>query len=326
MRYVSAPLYLRFVRSLSLGVIVCLGSVAAAQEPAPEAEPKAEPAATYDLDVLDDFFGEKPKEEEAKKEADEKEKEEDKDEPKDGERVMVDVQIGPAVVAPAIRLAPALRVAPAMPVDAIEVDAAEEVDLDPRINRLTRALKLERALLRRACSLTPEQEKTLEGWDGKWLQQQLDSPEGKKLSRKLTVIPMGLPDVPFTTSRDVLVDLIATELKKVISEEQYQAYRAEVDARIAFEKQTQVDATVAILDHHLMLNSDQRVEVEKVVKKMGTLPQEPLNYLRYGQYIPNMSFASVLKHLNKYQRKIMQGLQQVQFGSSGEEDLDIIED
>lgn len=325
MRYDSAPLYFLFVRSLSLGVFVCLGSVTVAQEPAPAADPKAEAGEKYDLDVLDDFFGEKPKEE-AKKEDGKKEKKEDKEEPKDGEAVIVDVQVAPAVVAPAIRLAPALRVAPAMPVDAIEVGAAEEVDLDPRISRLTRALKLERALLRRACSLTPEQEKTLEGWDGKWLQQQLDTPEGKKLSRKLTVIPMGLPDVPFSTSRDVLVDLIATELKKVISEEQFQAYRAEVDARIAFEKQTQVDATVAILDHHLMLNSDQRVEVEKVVKKMGTLPQEPLNYLRYGQYIPNMSFASVLKHLNKYQRKIMQGLQQVQFGSSGEEDLDILED
>lgn len=291
---------------------------AEAEKPVAENSPSKEDS---DLDEFDDFFGKKPKKDEAK--AADKDKAEKPEEQKAAE--VVD-RVAPAVVAPAIRIAPALRVAPAMPAAAMaEAEDVAEVDLDPRINRLTRAFKLERALLRRVCTLTPEQEKTLDTWDAKWLQALLDSDSGKKLGRKLTAIPMGMSDVPFSLSRSVLLELITPELKKLITEEQFAAYMVEVEARLAFEKQSQVDAMVAIVDHHLMLNSEQRTEVEKVVSKMGTLPQEPLNYLRYGQYIPNMSLAPILKHLNKYQRKILQGLQQVQFGSSGEEDMDIIE-
>ena len=290
-----------------------------AEKPATENPPSKEDS---NLDEFDDFFGKKPKKEEAKPEV--KEKADEGEQPK--VEAAIEVRVAPAVVAPAMRLAPALRVAPAMPAaEVAEALDGADVEIDPRMNRLTRAFKLERALLRRVCTLTPEQEKTLDTWDAKWLQAQLDSDSGKKLGRKLSVIPMGMADVPFSLSRSVLLDLITPELKKLITEEQFAAYMMEVEARLAFEKQSEVDAMVAIVDHHLMLNSEQRVEVEKVVSKMGTLPQEPLNYLRYGQYIPNMSLAPILKHLNKYQRKILQGLQQVQFGSSGEEDMDIIE-
>lgn len=300
-------------------------------KPAEEAKPdqgakptgEAKPDADKDeeLDMFDDFFGRKPKE--PKDKPKDKNKEDDKEAVEVEERVMVDV----AVPVPAIRMAPALRIAPgAMPAIAEGGENADDVDLDPRLSRLMRVLKLERALLRRACTLTPEQVKTFDTWDGKWLNQRLESDQGKKLARNLSVVPMGFPDVPGNKFRDVLTKLIETDLKTVLSEEQWAAYQTEVEARVAFEKQTEVDATIAILDHHLMLSSQQREEVEKVVVKMNSLPQEPLNYLRYGQYIPNMSFTPVLKHLNKYQRKIFQGLQQVQFGSSSEEELEIIED
>lgn len=299
------------------------------QEPAATEKPAPQQEST--LDEFDEFFGKKSEKEDKKAKPDKEDKaNEDKEKKGDEDAVeagaiRVEVGIGQAVIGPAIRIAPAMRAG--MAVDHLAEPAPEgaEIELDPRLNRLTKALKLERALLRRACVLTPEQEKTLDGWDAKWLQARLDSEEGKKLQKKLAVIPMGLPDVPFSTSRSVLIDLIKPELKGILSEEQLSSYQAEVDARVAFEKRSEVDAMVAIIDHHLMLNSEQRTEVEKVVSKMGTLPQEPLNYLRYGQYIPNMSMAPVLKHLNKYQRKILQGLQQVQFGSSGEEDLEIIE-
>lgn len=294
---------------------------ARAEKPAQQEESK--------LDEFDDFFGKKPAKEEkkemAEKEGTDKEDKENNEGPDKEGAIRVEVGVGQAVIGPAMRLAPAIR--RAMPIDNLAEPAAEgaDVELDPRLNRLTKALKLERALLRRACVLTPEQEKTLDSWDAKWIQARLDSDEGKKLQKKLAVIPMGLPDVPFSASRSVLIDLIKPELQGMLTEEQFSSYQTEVDARLAFEKRSDVDAMVAIIDHHLMLNSEQRTEVEKVVSKMGTLPQEPLNYLRYGQYIPNMSMAPVLKHLNKYQRKILQGLQQVQFGSSGEEDLEIIE-
>jgi hypothetical protein len=293
---------------------------AEAEKPAADNPATEKPAAKDDsnLDEFDDFFGKKPKKDEAKP------ADQDKAEPKDDDAT--GFQAVPMQVAPAIRISPALRVAPAMPAaEMAEALDGADVEIDPRMNRLTRAFKLERALLRRVCTLTPEQEKTLDTWDAKWLQAQLDSDSGKKLGRKLSVIPMGMADVPFSLSRSVLLDLITPELKKLITEEQFAAYMMEVEARLAFEKQSEVDAMVAIVDHHLMLNSEQRAEVEKVVSKMGTLPQEPLNYLRYGQYIPNMSLAPILKHLNKYQRKVLQGLQQVQFGSSSEEDMDIIE-
>lgn len=294
-------------------------------KPAQETQPagEAKPAANQDdeLDMFDDFFGKKPKEPKAKPK--EKDKEENQEAAEVVERVMVDV----AVPVPAIRMAPALRVAPgAMPAVAEGAENPDDWDLDPRLSRLMRVLKLERALLRRVCTLTPEQVKTLDTWDGKWLNQRLESDQGKKLARNLSVVPMGFPDVPGNKFREVLTKLIEPDLKTVLSEEQWTAYQTEVEARVAFEKQTEVDATIAILDHHLMLSSQQREEVEKVVLKMNSLPQEPLNYLRYGQYIPNMSFTPVLKHLNKYQRKIFQGLQQVQFGSSSEEESEIIED
>lgn len=296
-----------------------------AEKPTQEAKPAQEPKPAADqddeLDMFDDFFGKKPKEPKAKPK--EKDKEDNQEAAEAVERVMVDI----AVPVPAIRVAPALRVAPgAMPAIAEGAENPDDVDLDPRLSRLMRVLKLERALLRRACTLTPEQVKTLDTWDGKWLNQKLESDQGKKLARNLSVVPMGFPDVPGNKFREVLTKLIEPDLKTMLSEEQWAAYQTEVEARVAFEKQTEVDATIAILDHHLMLSSQQREEVEKVVVKMNSLPQEPLNYLRYGQYIPNMSFTPVLKHLNKYQRKIFQGLQQVQFGSSSEEELEIIED
>jgi len=304
-----------------------------AQDPQPKQEAAGDESG---LDVFDDFFGKKEGQDKpadqkdaaekdaAEKKSDEAKKEQEKKANEGEVGIAVEVQIAPAaMVAPAIRIE-AGRAALNKP----EADAdtnPEEEDLDPSINRLSRALKLERALLRRACTLSKEQETALDAWDAKWIQAQLGTAEGKKLKRKLSVVPMGFPDVPFSVSRNVLLELIEPEVKKLVSEEQFAAYKAEVDARIAFEKQSEIDATVAIIDHHLLLSSEQRVEVEKVMSKMGSLPPEPLNYLRYGQYIPNMSFTTILKYLNKYQRKILNGLQQVQFGSSGEEDQGIIE-
>jgi hypothetical protein len=282
-----------------------------AQDPPPKQETAGDESG---LDVFDDFFGEKKDQNKSadKKPADEKksgegQKEEEKKADEGAVGVQVEVRVAPAaMIAPAIRIE-AGRAALNPPAN-VEADVNPEgAELDPSINRLSRALKLERALLRRACTLSKEQETALDAWDAKWIQTQLSSTsEGKKLKRKLSVIPMGFPEVPFSVSRSVMIELIEPELKKLLTEEQFAGYKAEVDARLEFEKQSEIDATVAI-------------------SKLGGLPQEPLNYLRYGQYIPNMSFTSILKHLNKYQRKILNGLQQVQFGTSGEEDQGIIE-
>jgi hypothetical protein len=301
-----------------------------AQDPPPKQETAGDESG---LDVFDDFFGEKKDQNKSadKKPADEKksgegQKEEEKKADEGAVGVQVEVRVAPAaMIAPAIRIE-AGRAALNPPAN-VEADVNPEgAELDPSINRLSRALKLERALLRRACTLSKEQETALDAWDAKWIQTQLSSTsEGKKLKRKLSVIPMGFPEVPFSVSRSVMIELIEPELKKLLTEEQFAGYKAEVDARLEFEKQSEIDATVAIVDHHLLLSSEQRGEVEKAISKLGGLPQEPLNYLRYGQYIPNMSFTSILKHLNKYQRKILNGLQQVQFGTSGEEDQGIIE-
>ena len=340
--YFVSPDVCQILRSIGTSVILLSLVLASAQlaqaqqeEPKQEGKPVAGVEATDEL--LDEFFGPEAKKDAENREAEKKDADktksddkeeadkEDKPEEGNGARAINAIRVAPAAPRRAL---PAMRaqagfgpIGAAMPADAEE----EDEDIDPRMSRLTKALKLERALLRRACTLTDEQEKSLDAWDAAWIQAQLKTDEGKKLGRKLTVVPVGYPDVPFSDIRNVLIELVTPELKKVISEEQFAQYSAEVKARNEFEKQSQVDAVVAIVDHHLMLTTAQREEVEKSVVKMSMLPLEPLNYLRYGQYIPNMSFAPILKHLTKFQRKILQGLQQVQFGTSGEEDTEVIE-
>jgi hypothetical protein len=343
--HLVSPNFCKILRGLGTCVIaISLVSAAARISHAQQEEPKQESKPVVGVEasdeLLDEFFGPDAKKDAEKKEAEKK----DADKPKADDKEEADKDAEPAEgnagrAINAIRIAPAAprRALPAMraqggfgPIGAatVKVDGEEaeaEEDIDPRMSRLTKALKLERALLRRACTLTDEQEKSLDAWDATWLQAQLKTEEGKKLGRKLTVVPVGYPDIPFADVRNVLIELVTPELKKVISEEQFAQYSAEVQARNEFEKQSQVDAVVAIVDHHLMLTTAQREEVEKSVDKMSMLPLEPLNYLRYGQYIPNMSFAPIQKHLTKFQRKILQGLQQVQFGTAGEEDTEVIE-
>lgn len=351
----SHSVYLTFRESLLRVALVAIAwsAFAAAgfsQEFAAQPDPGEPPAPPTELDIVDVFFG-----------LNKTPKAGENDGNKKGELMNLDVKniqvqaAQPIVVqaVPMIALNPAIRVevnivaeadaaADVVKEDAMDKEKgdgeapeqkaeenAEEEILDSTSAALSRTFKVEVALLRRACQLNAEQEKQIETWNSKWLMDRLKTPGGKKAiaSLKLGEIQQNFNvAVPYQTlRRKAIHSILIDELKVLLTPEQLASYEAEVKGREEFERTANVDALVAIIDNHVFLTDAQRESVKKEVSVQKNLPADPINYLRYGNYIPHFSFASISKHLTSFQRKLLQGLQQVQFGVSVDEAPDIIE-
>lgn len=316
------------------------------QERAAQPDPGEPPAPPTELDIVDVFLGlnKKPMNGEAEGNT--------KGELKDMNVQNIQIQAAQPIVVqavPMIGLAPAVRVEVAVVGEAIvAADADKEVAMDkdkgdgeaPEENAdeeildstsaaLSRTFKVDVALLRRACQLSAEQEKQIETWNSKWLVEKLKTPAGKKAiaSLKLGEIQQNFNvSTPYQSlRRKAIHSILIDELKVLLTPEQLASYEAEVKGREEFERTANVDALVAIIDNNVFLTDAQRESVKKEVSGLKNLPAEPINYLRYGNYIPHFSLASISKHLTSFQRKLLQGLQQVQFGVSVDEDPDIIE-
>jgi len=316
------------------------------QERAAQPDPGEPPAPPTELDIVDVFLGLNKKPIAGDADANQK-----------GALIEMNVQniqiqaAQPIVVqaVPMIGLAPAVRVEVAVVGEAIVAeDADKEVAMDkdkgdgeaPEENAdeevldstsagLSRTFKVEVALLRRACQLNAEQEKQIATWDSKWLAERLRTPAGKKViaSLKLGEIQQNFNvSTPFQTlRRKAIHSILNDEVKTFLTPEQIASYEAEVKIREDFERNANVDALVAIIDNNVFLTDPQRESVKKEVSGQKNLPIDPINYLRYGNYIPQISLASISKHLTTFQRKLLQGLQQVQFGVSVDEDPEVIE-
>lgn len=319
------------VCSAVLALLVLCPVTGRAQEPALPVEEKPMEQKESDLDKFDDFFGDEKSKEPNEAAADDKKKEnkEEKSEEAGNEKI-IDQAVPMIMIQPAVRVeVGAVAVEGVVAVDGEMVGQAvvegEDEIVDPNTSRLARVLKVEIAFIRRCCQLTEEQEAELAKLDTKWVAKQLETAEGKKANKKLVVDPFSGGMVSSQKYQEAVDVLAQPFLKTILTQEQFDAYQLEAKARSEFARQSEIDATVAIIDHHLMLTEKQYPLVREAVSKMAVLPQEPLNYLRYGQYIPSMSLTSILKHLTKFQRKLLQGLQQVQFGVSHEENPEIIE-
>ncbi|MEY4565706.1 MAG: hypothetical protein RLY14_676 [Planctomycetota bacterium] len=309
-------------------------------------DPGEPPAPPTELDIVDVFLGLNKKPMVGKADGN------IKGELKDMNVQNIQIQAAQPIVVqavPMIGLAPAVRVEVAVVAQAdaaADVEKVEAMDkekgngeapgenadeevLDSTSAALSRTFKVEVALLRRACKFSVEQEKQIETWNSKWLVEKLKTPAGKKAIASLKIGELqqnfnaSIPN--HTLRRKALHSMLIDELKVLLTPEQLTSYEDEVKSREDFERAANVDALVAIIDNNAFLTDAQRESVKKEVSSQKNLPADPINYLRYGNYIPHFSLASISKHLTSFQRKLLQGLQQVQFGVSVDEDPEVIE-
>ena len=205
----------------------------------------------------------------------------------------------------------------------IEVEAAEEGVEDPewaapvadkQTLDLRAAVQVQRALVRRACGLTADQEKALERLDGRWVDE-IVATAGKKENAvpKPHLILQFLGVNPAEVSRAnpnvALKQALKNEIDRLLTDDQKRRYESEVRSRDQFRAEATAAAVVETLHERLALTAEQAEEIQESIQvwaaKTGL---EMMPYFSNQQFYPNVPEHLLKPHLNEQQLKLYRSL------------------
>jgi hypothetical protein len=181
---------------------------------------------------------------------------------------------------------------------------------DPQLQLLNRTLRVDVALVRRVCELTEEQERYLGTIDDVWLKAELarasEVPKENAAAGLARLLGFGGPPPrPVNVQPHQVVEMVSREIDKKIkvclNQDQAAAFKAELDARLKFRRESQAAVIVGILDKRLFLTEDQRVKLRDSIA--GKLANDVAwnIYLQNENYIPTITKAAGAKVLDKEQ-------------------------
>jgi hypothetical protein len=198
-------------------------------------------------------------------------------------------------------VAPAIRVRGQQAVPAMQMGNAQlanlrmfEEQITPQVRQLYRS---ELHLLRIACQLTkPEFDRVAK-----------DGEEALKATvKELAKHWNGQIRNGATTDnnpRAILAKELMHAVQKNLSPEQAKIYQNEIDLRAEAQKRTIVNGLVAKLDGILMLNADQRVQIEKILKAhWKDYMHEPRILMAGNRFFPRLPDDEILAVLSEAQK------------------------
>jgi hypothetical protein len=197
----------------------------------------------------------------------------------------------------------------------IEADAGEEFELppDPETAKVLAHLAVRRALMKRVCDLTEDQEKQLSGMDRKWL---------SKLSKKNELKPVGgaiqpgiigmffgvQPQHRRVVRKQNLTKSVDDALLAVLTDDQKEQLAAEQKKADDFRNAATADALIEALQPRLDMSDEQRAEIKKRILPWVSRSDIVVTYYFNGNnYYPQIPMH-LLDSLNAEQKQIYQGL------------------
>jgi len=292
----------------------------AAQEPAtvPATVPATEPAKALAVEIKPD--DKNPQEKPAKRTLEAKVAKENKA----AEAVQ-------AFAAPLVVVGVAMEGGEGEAVD-VQIEANADIDLadglngrarvgDPAVAKLLTRVAVDNALIRRVCKPNDQQLEQLKKFDAKWVSAKAKTAKvaGNIGGGFLRAVVGGIAGAqqaqqidPAAASKSV-ISAHRKELEAILTKEQLAEFETAILAREKFRSRANAECVVALLDDRLFLTYAQRDELAtKLEAWKGIQNLQPHFYFQNHSYIPMLP-AEVSKALNESQRKVLAGMQQVDF-------------
>ena len=216
--------------------------------------------------------------------------------------------------------------------DDLFVEQAEAPD--GLVMLLLRYTRTETALARRVCELTDEQDSEFVKLDEDWLMTEIENQ--KKVRKKREVVPAGNAGGFFqfmfgaAVNRPAQVAVaemqpqqifqavsktIDMKIKSILDESQWTKFTFETDARDEFARQARAEVYVSMLDRIMYLNDNQKSEIQRRVAPKFNDDFAWQSYLQNPNYLPQVDASVFTSLLDKQQKSILNGIQQINFGS-----------
>lgn len=120
----------------------------------------------------------------------------------------------------------------------------------------------------------------------------------------------------FDAERRDLEASLRKRIHKLLEDKQWEAYSVEIEDRKQFQQQVVIDCFVSALDNRLNMDKGQRIAVAQVFRdEYGDQLPDLQTALNYGRYLPAFDLQKMEKCLNEDQRKILNSIQRVTYGS-----------
>lgn len=198
--------------------------------------------------------------------------------------------------------------------EAVEVAEWAAAVADKQTLNLRAAVQVERALVRRACALTADQEKALDRLDDRWVDKMV-ADAGKKGNAVpqphliLQFLGVNPAEVPRVDPNVTLKQALKTEIDRLLTDEQKRRYEAEARSRDEFRAEATAAAIVETLHERLALTDEQATEIQKSIQAWAARTGlEMMPYFSNNQYYPSVPEHLLKPHLNKQQLKLYRAL------------------
>jgi hypothetical protein len=197
----------------------------------------------------------------------------------------------------------------------MEEEADEEFELppDPETAKVLAHVAVRRALMKRVCDLTGDQEKQLSGMDRKWLSELSKKNEPKPVGGAIQPGIIGMffgvqPQQRRVVRKQNMTKKVDAALLDVLNEDQKERLDEETKAADDFRSSATADALIEALQPRLDMSDEQRVEIKKKMLPWVSRSDIVVTYYFNGNnYYPQIPMH-LLDALNAEQKQIYQGL------------------
>lgn len=212
-------------------------------------------------------------------------------------------------------------------VEKVDNNAVVEVVLDPAVQNdpqlwlLSTYARVNIAFARRACKLTPDEERLLAVMNDAWIAQHMKaSVQGvaamQGIAAGVARFLRGAKAVNPARNEEQPQQVIARvkqaidkQIENALIEEHREAYRTEREARDKFRSQALASVLVAAIDYRVYLSTEQRQRLEGELTKWLKKDLYWQFYFQNQSYIPDLPQNVLSKVLNKEQLDALKGAQ-----------------
>ncbi len=180
----------------------------------------------------------------------------------------------------------------------LRVDRAPVKVQDSQMKYYRNYATVEKALVRRVCKLTAEQEQSLETIDDRWLEtihkENLNEPKplGAGLPQQLGRRAVMLRPRSVYAMLEFVANEIEEQIKTFLDADQSKAFQDELAARAEFRRQANAAVFVAIIDQHVYLRDEQRERLQKLIAENPEIEKQA-----WKMFVSNRNWFPAISNL-----------------------------